>query len=329
MSVPEPMRRLGLVRARPATPRTPADELCRSAAACLGTPARPSSLLRHLRRAVLGPPPAARAPRTPSCATSKASARWWPPAPADRARPRRATDGPTSTPPASRDLHDERPASRRCRRARAEPAPTPAEQRPADVPEKFWDDDAGAVRTDALLKSYLELERKLGVRAGVEPEQAAADTPPSEVEPRRRARSRCRQRRRACAIAPPHPLIEPDAELNDRLRAAGFTQTQAQLVYDLAAERLLPVMQRGLGRDRGPAAGRAAAAAFRRRRDLAAVPRVSSRAGRRATSSPDDPRDAGLQLRRRAGPAPDDARQRARAAGRGGAPAAELEPRTR
>jgi hypothetical protein len=44
-----------------------------------------------------------------------------------------------------------------------EPMPTGAEpaERPADVPDKFWDGTAGAIRTDMLLKSYLELERKL------------------------------------------------------------------------------------------------------------------------------------------------------------------------
>ena len=42
-----------------------------------------------------------------------------------------------------------------------EPAEAPA-GRPASVPEKFWDREAGAIRTDALLKSYVELERKLG-----------------------------------------------------------------------------------------------------------------------------------------------------------------------
>ena len=49
------------------------------------------------------------------------------------------------------------------------------------------------------------------------------------------------------AIASPHPLIEPDQEINDRLRLAGFSQSQAQLVYELAAERLLPVIQDALG----------------------------------------------------------------------------------
>ena len=49
------------------------------------------------------------------------------------------------------------------------------------------------------------------------------------------------------AIVQPHPLIEPDAELDARLMGAGFSQAQAQLVYDLAAERLLPVIQEALG----------------------------------------------------------------------------------
>ena len=44
--------------------------------------------------------------------------------------------------------------------AEAEQQAKPA--RPAGVPEKFWDGEAGCVRTDALLKSYLEIERKLG-----------------------------------------------------------------------------------------------------------------------------------------------------------------------
>ena len=43
----------------------------------------------------------------------------------------------------------------------SEPAKAPA-ARPPGVPEKFWDREAGAIRTDALLKSYVELERKLG-----------------------------------------------------------------------------------------------------------------------------------------------------------------------
>ena len=120
----------------------------------------------------------------------------------------------------------------------AEPSPA---TRPGDVPEKFWDGEAGTIRVDALLRSYLELERKLGAtqratiaQSRVEPElETAPVEPAAEPEP--------------WAIASPHPLIETDEELNTRLRAAGFDQRQAQLVYDLAAERLMPMLDDALG----------------------------------------------------------------------------------
>lgn len=41
-------------------------------------------------------------------------------------------------------------------------APQDTAQRPDNVPEKFWDAEAGAVNTEALLASYGELEGKLG-----------------------------------------------------------------------------------------------------------------------------------------------------------------------
>ncbi|WP_337875861.1 hypothetical protein [Elioraea sp.] len=44
------------------------------------------------------------------------------------------------------------------------PAPAPAE-RPAHVPEKFWDPEKSAIRTDVLLTSYAGLERLVGMPA--------------------------------------------------------------------------------------------------------------------------------------------------------------------
>jgi hypothetical protein len=114
-------------------------------------------------------------------------------------------------------------------------ADAPAE-RPAGVPEKFWDRESGAVRTEALLKSYLELERKLGTMIplpgdedadGRERLRRALGVPASPEDYRIEARDE---------------LIEPTAEINTRLHQAGFTQEQAQLIYDLAAEHLLPVI---------------------------------------------------------------------------------------
>lgn len=92
--------------------------------------------------------------------------------------------------------------------------------RPASVPEKFWDPEQKQLRTDALLKSYLELERKYST-------SEVQDVPekPEDYQ-----------------IEIVHELIESDPEVNKSLHDAGFTQKQAQLVYDLAAERLLPMI---------------------------------------------------------------------------------------
>jgi hypothetical protein len=122
----------------------------------------------------------------------------------------------------------------------AETAPTTA-GRPAGVPEKFWDREAGTIRTDALLKSYVELERKLGSmvplpsdddKEGRERLLRALGVPASAEEYQLEARDE---------------LLEPTPELNARLHQAGFTQEQAQLVYDLAAEHVLPLIDNAIG----------------------------------------------------------------------------------
>ena len=109
--------------------------------------------------------------------------------------------------------------------------------RPAGVPEKFWDPEFGTMRTEALLKSYLELERKLGSTVPL-PVDAA------DQEGRRRML-------RALGVpespdqyrlVPRHELIEPDSAINAKLHEAGFTEGQAQLVYDLAADHLVPLI---------------------------------------------------------------------------------------
>ncbi|MFT8246360.1 capsid assembly protein [Roseomonas sp. BN140053] len=112
-----------------------------------------------------------------------------------------------------------------------------APSRPEEVPEKFWNAETGTLRVEALLKSYRELERKLSQRVA----PPGADAPEEE-----------RQRFLRLLGVPEHPegyevtarhaLCGPDAAVNARLHAANFTPAQVQLVYDLAAERLLPVV---------------------------------------------------------------------------------------
>ncbi len=91
---------------------------------------------------------------------------------------------------------------------------------PDGLGEKFWDRDKGEIRTEALIKSYRALERKLGGLDGRGvPETADGYEIETEGE-----------------------LLTADPEVNEILHEAGFTQTQAQTVYSLAAERLLPMV---------------------------------------------------------------------------------------
>lgn len=113
----------------------------------------------------------------------------------------------------------------------------PRSGRPEDVPEKFWDAEAGGLRTETLLKSYRELEKKLGTMVPM----------PSDEDPGSRHRL---QRLLGKPESPDeykirssHELITADPAINAKLHEAGLSSDQAQLVYDLAAEHLVPMVE--------------------------------------------------------------------------------------
>ncbi|WPB84571.1 capsid assembly protein [Sediminicoccus rosea] len=116
-------------------------------------------------------------------------------------------------------------------------APPASSSRPAEVPEKFWDAERGELRVEALLKSYRELERRLSQRA-------APPAPEADEEERRRWREMMGipDSPDGYDVTPKHELCGPDPEINQRLHEAGFSCAQVQLLYDLAAERLLPLV---------------------------------------------------------------------------------------
>jgi len=91
--------------------------------------------------------------------------------------------------------------------------------RPDGLPEKFWDVSTGSVRTDSLLKSYLQLEKRFG-------DPDAERTPATAEE---------------YDILTEGSYVSVDPNLNEQLHEAGFTQTQAQMDYDLAGEYLFPL----------------------------------------------------------------------------------------
>lgn len=114
------------------------------------------------------------------------------------------------------------------------PSEEPTKAKPEGLPEKFWNAETGEIRVDALLQSYLELEKKLS---------GSLPMPDNDDNKARVLK----------AIGVPDTaenysveikggLFDPDPEVNQRLHAKGFTQDQLQEVYDLAAERLVPTI---------------------------------------------------------------------------------------
>jgi len=92
-----------------------------------------------------------------------------------------------------------------------------------EIPEKFKDPDSGEIKVNDLARSYKELERKLSKTPSVpkSPDEYCVD----------------------CS----HGLFEPDASINAQLHAKGFTPDQVQFVYDLAAERMVPMIMQMAG----------------------------------------------------------------------------------
>lgn len=105
---------------------------------------------------------------------------------------------------------------------------------PEGIPAKFWDEAKKEIKVEALLASYKALEQKLSKSVPV-PESDAdrlrllkllglPDTP------------------EAYQVVIENDFMDVDPELNARLHQKGFTPDQVQEVYDLAAEKLVPLI---------------------------------------------------------------------------------------
>lgn len=97
---------------------------------------------------------------------------------------------------------------------------------PHNIPEKFWNAEQGEIRSDALAKSYMELERRLGG-----PDEDVAPNPdrPENADDYQ--------------ISFSTEELSADPQVNQQLFEAGFNQSQAQLVYALAEQHLMPMAE--------------------------------------------------------------------------------------
>lgn len=90
--------------------------------------------------------------------------------------------------------------------------------RPYGLPDKFWDEEKNQPRIGALWRSYQALEKRFS--GGEE------TVPSSHME--------------YCLECGDHT---PDPEVNVVLHRAGFTNSQAQVVYDLARHYVVPKLE--------------------------------------------------------------------------------------
>ncbi len=104
-----------------------------------------------------------------------------------------------------------------------EPSDTPnlliEDVNPSIVPEKFKNPQTGALRLEALVNSYSELERKMSGKSA----------PPKSPQD--------------YCINCDHGMFEADPDVNRRLHAKGMSEEQVQEVYDLAAEKMVPMIK--------------------------------------------------------------------------------------
>ncbi len=108
------------------------------------------------------------------------------------------------------------------------------DSRPEGLPEKFWDEEKQEIRLGALIKSYAELEKKLS---------SCMPVPQSDEDRINLLRGfGLPESPDQYEIDVSHGLFSPDPDVNTRLHAKGLTPDQVQEVYNLAAEKLVPMI---------------------------------------------------------------------------------------
>lgn len=105
---------------------------------------------------------------------------------------------------------------------------------PANLPEKFIDPESGEIRLDALINSYLSMEKKLSKMI---PAPADEDSKDKVFQALGRPKSP-----EEYEIDLSHGLFDRDVECDQCMFEKGFTNDQAQLVYDLAAKKMVPLI---------------------------------------------------------------------------------------
>lgn len=104
----------------------------------------------------------------------------------------------------------------------------------AAIPEKFRDSQTGEIRTEAMAQSYTALEKKMSTMMP----RPETDEDKMQVM---RIMGMPESPDDYCVDCS-HGLFEADGDVNQKLFEKGFTLEQVQAVYDLAAEKFVPMI---------------------------------------------------------------------------------------
>jgi hypothetical protein len=96
--------------------------------------------------------------------------------------------------------------------------------RPEGLPEKFYDESTGEIKLNELIADYIQL--------------ASKDDNLVDINNRNLPESFDKY-----DLKIPHPFLDKDEDVMKKFFEKGFTNEQAQLVYDLANERVIPVIE--------------------------------------------------------------------------------------
>ncbi|MTI10734.1 capsid assembly protein [Curvivirga aplysinae] len=121
--------------------------------------------------------------------------------------------------------------------------------KPKGIPVKFWDEKKQKIRIEALVKSYKELERRLtelkeendALLDMLEINEEEAQV--TFLNPNNAMHSIPPQSPEEYDIHVSNQLFDNDPWINKVLHQAGFSNEQAQLVYDLAEAELMPLAE--------------------------------------------------------------------------------------
>lgn len=95
--------------------------------------------------------------------------------------------------------------------------------RPKNLPEKFWDEEKGQVKVQELVEDYMSLAERDNNLV----ETAVREMPESYEK---------------YQIEIGNEFFERDEDVLKKLYENGFTNKQAQIVYDLAQEKIIPIL---------------------------------------------------------------------------------------